>query len=161
MTPHVTSQALAVIIARLQPLSGSHGIPKIARRPISQIRDPDLPAIIVQYDGEGVGETTASRSSRPIQNREIRFSVIAADKLPGGIGRDIEGEVLEDRLLDLGAAVEEVLLDPDVEGALIHNITLRDVDMEISDEGERPLGYLRQQFSMTVRTRSGAPKTPL
>lgn len=158
MSAHITATALGIVTDRLMT-----ALPDINvyRRMLSQVADRALPAIILQYDGESISDAQGRRSAQPIQERQIRFSVIAALKIFDAVDRFREGETLEDRLLEMIGRIESVLLDPDLESDFVHDIGASGIELDVEPESDRPLGYARLSCSMTVRCRAGAPTTSI
>ncbi|MCF7728660.1 hypothetical protein GLP52_18895 [Sulfitobacter sp. M22] len=135
---------------------------RIWRRRLHQLHDRDLPAVIIQLDGENVSKVQSVRSSQPIQARDVNFSVVVADKIFEKTERGEEGEELEDRLLDHIEKIEVAMLDGQkLEGRLIHELGLNSIEIQETQENDRPLGYARLSFTMSLRTRSGNPANPI
>lgn len=156
---HVSRQALNKIKSILELGLPAEFIGNIWRRRLHQLHDRDLPAFLIQYDNESVAETQAARASRPIQTRNLGFSIVVADKVFDEVERGKEGEALEDKMFALCALVEFIILDQANENDEIQKIVLNGIDIDDSPEGDRPLGFARLSFTMTLRTRAGEPQT--
>ncbi|MCL6286192.1 hypothetical protein M3P21_22115 [Ruegeria sp. 2012CJ41-6] len=156
---HVTHKALDKIKTRLETTLPDFEN-RIWRNRRYQLHDRELPAIVIQYDGERVSEAQATRTSRPIQRRDVNFSVVVVDKIFEKTDRGDEGEFLEDYLFEHAAAVETTMLEhQNLEGRDIHSLTLNGVDMSEAKHGERPLSFARLEFTMSLRTRAGQPES--
>lgn len=155
---HVTIQAIEEVKARLLGVIPEIG-DRVWRNKLYRLDDPDLPCLLVMLDGEKVSNSQGSRNPNKIQDRRISFSVIAVTKIFDNVKRNEEGETLEDILYDYASTVEAALLGDNMIDSSIHDLELHSIEVKESDDGDRPLGSVRLEFSMLIRTRASMPKT--
>lgn len=151
---HVSSQIAAALQARLSARVASVG-GRVFRSRVHQIADREMPCLLVAFDGESVAHDQGQRYHPRIQSRTSRWAVVGVVR-----ARGVGTEDLEDALLALAREVEEALLDSEDIGP-VHNLALTGTDLQMADEGESPVGYVRLALQAVARTREGAPAAPL
>lgn len=148
---HVISQVADAVVSSIK-----NGVSQIDQRVfrsrLYQIQSHELPCVIVSFDAESVSRNEGGPVRPRLTTRTSNWSVIGVSKL-----NNVEN--VEDELFDLAAAIETALQS--VPGNQIHDLTVNGIDLELSDEGDTPVGYIRLSVQCVVRTRDGDPTQTL
>jgi hypothetical protein len=109
-----------------------------------------LPALLVYTTSETSSEVSFSKARH--QNRALSINV--------------EGYVrarssYDDTLDTIASEVETALLDDPLFGGLTVNAELVNTDIDLSGDGDQPVGTVRLTFAVTYRTETGQPDTAI
>lgn len=147
MTDHVRTQIRNAAVAALTglPTAGS----RVFARRLSALREPDLPCLLVNTDGERIEAITVHSPS--MLERSMRLAV-------RGVAMD--DDRLDDTLDTLAADVETALGDTTL-GGLAKSVLLDTVEIEAGDELQYPAGVISLNYNIIYMTSATAPTSAI
>lgn len=143
---HVREQIRVAAATTLNGLPTTGG--RVYASRVSNWNSASLPGLAIYTTAE-TAEPAAMGSGRPTA-RELELVIEAAAKAVAGV----------DDILDRVAAEVEAALaaDPTL-GGLVKRLVLERTEIDLSGEGEEPVGLVRLTFQALYRTPAGDPET--
>lgn len=148
---HVITQTAEILKSAL--LAGVQSVDgRVYRSRLYQIQPHEIPCVLVSFEAETASRIDGGPVRPRILTRTSRWSVV-------GVHRLSDPENVEDALIDLAREIETSVSN--IAGDLIHDVRVTGTDLQLSDEGESPVGYVRVSIECITRTRDSDPAQPL
>lgn len=148
---HVRQQIRSAIITQVTGLTTT-GINVFEHR-VYPLAEDDLPAIVVSTTSEGSSMATIGGMGTVASlQRNLAISVEGYVKATSDVAQTLD---------TIAEEIEVALGDDETLGGLIESIELSGTTIEITAEGDQPVGVVKMDYDVVYRTTTGNPSTTL
>lgn len=151
---HILKQQANYIVDKLKSASFAEG--KIYRNRLYELQDREMPCILVNFQNETLTKDEGRGRNHPILNRVSNYQVASVFKVKK------TGEETEDLLFDAYSEIETILgNEVNLTDAPFQFLNITSSNIEISGDGDTPIGVLLLNIQVISKTRSGFSQNPL
>ena len=148
---HVRQQIRSAIITQVTGLTTT-GINVFEHR-VYPLAEDDLPAIVVSTTSEGASMATIGGMGTVASlQRNLAISVEGYVKATSDVAQTLD---------TIAEEIEVALGDDETLGGLVESIELSGTTIEITAEGDQPVGVVKMDYDVVYRTTTGNPSTAL
>ena len=148
---HVRQQIRSAIITQVTGLTTT-GINVFEHR-VYPLAEDDLPAIVVSTTSEGSSMATiGGMGTAASLQRNLAISVEGYVKATSDVAQTLD---------TIAEEIEVALGDDETLGGLVESIELSGTTIEITAEGDQPVGVVKMDYDVVYRTTTGNPSTAL
>lgn len=148
---HVRQQIRSAIITQVTGLTTT-GINVFEHR-VYPLAEDDLPAIVVSTTSEGSSMATIGGMGTVASlQRNLAISVEGYVKATSDVAQTLD---------TIAEEIEVALGDDETLGGLVESIELSGTTIEITAEGDQPVGVVKMDYDVVYRTTTGNPSTAL
>lgn len=147
MANHVRQQireALGTVLSGLTTTAA-----RVYQSRIYPLEDGDLPCLLVATDQESI--TPQTSVANPVLERQLKITVRAVAKTTSNLD-----DMLDTMIKEVETAVNATEAANTL-GGLVTEITLENIEIELSAEAEKPVGQALMTFNATYYTQAAAP----
>lgn len=148
---HVRQQIRSAIITQVTGLTTT--ALNVFEHRVYPLAEDDLPAIVVSTTSEGSSiATIGGMGTVASLQRNLAISVEGYVKATSDVAQTLD---------TIAEEIEVALGDDETLGGLVESIELSGTTIEITAEGDQPVGVVKMDYDVVYRTTTGNPSTTL
>lgn len=148
---HVRQQIRSAIITQVTGLTTTGT--NVFEHRVYPLAEDDLPAIVVSTTSEGSSMATIGGMGTVASlQRNLAISVEGYVKATSDVAQTLD---------TIAEEIEVALGDDETLGGLVESIELSGTTIEITAEGDQPVGVVKMDYDVVYRTTTGNPSTAL
>lgn len=148
---HVRQQIRSAIITQVTGLTTTSL--NVFEHRVYPLAEDDLPAIVVSTTSEGSSMATIGGMGTVASlQRNLAISVEGYVKATSDVAQTLD---------TIAEEIEVALGDDETLGGLVESIELSGTTIEITAEGDQPVGVVKMDYDVVYRTTTGNPSTAL
>ena len=148
---HVRQQIRSAIITQVTGLTTTGT--NVFEHRVYPLAEDDLPAIVVSTTSEGSSMATIGGMGTVASlQRNLAISVEGYVKATSDVAQTLD---------TIAEEIEIALGDDETLGGLVESIELSGTTIEITAEGDQPVGVVKMDYDVVYRTTTGNPSTAL